>query len=141
MTLIKFRRGTAAQWTAANPVLQSGEPGHETDTGKIKLGNGTSSWTSLPYFATDPGSRPISYITDLQATLDDLEASTSGALTLDRLPPGSAIVVDYYKPTFGASNAWPTVRPTSRVDIDVTWRGPTDPGSIMLVGDILDLTS
>lgn len=46
---IQYRRGTAAQWTSANPILASGEPGFETDTGKYKLGNGTSVWTALSY--------------------------------------------------------------------------------------------
>ena len=45
------RRGTAAQWTAANPVLAAGEIGFETDTNKFKMGNGTSAWASLAYFA------------------------------------------------------------------------------------------
>jgi hypothetical protein len=43
------RRGTASQWTSANPVLNAGEIGFETDTGKFKIGNGSSSWTSLTY--------------------------------------------------------------------------------------------
>ena len=47
--LIKLRRDTAANWTAANPVLAAGEPGAETDTGKLKVGNGSTAWTSLPY--------------------------------------------------------------------------------------------
>ena len=45
------RRGTAAQWTAANPVLAAGEIGFETDTSKFKMGNGSSAWTALQYFA------------------------------------------------------------------------------------------
>lgn len=48
-TLIQIRKGTAAQWTAANPILAEGELGLETDTGKIKGGNGTDTWNSLPY--------------------------------------------------------------------------------------------
>jgi len=47
--LIQVRRGTAAQWLAANPVLASGEPGLETDTGKGKYGDGVKIWTLLPY--------------------------------------------------------------------------------------------
>lgn len=46
---IQFRRGTAAQWTASNPVLASGEPGFESDTGRFKIGTGTLAWTVLPY--------------------------------------------------------------------------------------------
>ncbi len=45
------RRGTAAQWTAANPVLAAGEIGFETDTSKFKMGNGSSAWSALTYFA------------------------------------------------------------------------------------------
>ena len=47
--VFQFRRGTAAQWTAANTVLASGELGLETDTAKFKIGNGTAAWTALPY--------------------------------------------------------------------------------------------
>jgi hypothetical protein len=46
---IQYRRGTAAQWTAANTLLAAGEPGYETDTGKFKVGNGSTSWNSLAY--------------------------------------------------------------------------------------------
>ncbi len=49
-TKIQIRRGTATQWTTANPTLASGEFGLETNTGKVKLGNGTTAWTSLAYF-------------------------------------------------------------------------------------------
>lgn len=44
------RRGTASQWTSANTVLAAGEFGVETDTGQFKIGDGTTAWTSLPYF-------------------------------------------------------------------------------------------
>ncbi len=47
---IQIRRGTAAQWTAANPVLAQGEMGLETDTGKVKFGDGVTAWNSLAYF-------------------------------------------------------------------------------------------
>ena len=47
---IQLRRGTASEWTTANPVLMQGEMGVETDTLKVKLGDGTTAWTSLQYF-------------------------------------------------------------------------------------------
>jgi hypothetical protein len=50
MTLIQIRRGNAAAWTAANPILAQGELGMEIDTFKIKVGNGSSTWTALSYF-------------------------------------------------------------------------------------------
>jgi hypothetical protein len=50
-TRMQQRRGTAAQWTAANPILAAGEIGFETDTSKFKMGNGSSTWSALQYFA------------------------------------------------------------------------------------------
>ena len=50
-TRMQQRRGTAAQWTAANPTLAAGEIGFETDTSKFKMGNGSSAWSALQYFA------------------------------------------------------------------------------------------
>lgn len=47
--VIKLRRGTAAEWTSANPVLAAGEMGIETDTQRSKFGDGTTAWTSLAY--------------------------------------------------------------------------------------------
>ena len=48
-TQIQLRRDTAANWTSTNPTLTQGEPGYETDTGKIKYGNGSTAWNSLAY--------------------------------------------------------------------------------------------
>ncbi len=44
----KLRRGTSAQW-AVNPVLAAGEPGWETDTKKMRVGDGVTPFLSLPY--------------------------------------------------------------------------------------------
>lgn len=52
VTQIQIRRGTAAQWTSANPTLAAGEFGYESDTGKAKIGNGSSAWTALSYALT-----------------------------------------------------------------------------------------
>lgn len=49
VTKIRQRRGTAAQWTTANTLLGAGELGVETDTGKVKVGNGSALWNALPY--------------------------------------------------------------------------------------------
>lgn len=50
---IQIRRGTASQWTAANPILAEGELGLETDTTRIKIGNGSTAWNSLSYQVGD----------------------------------------------------------------------------------------
>jgi hypothetical protein len=47
---IQIRRDTAANWTSANPTLARGEFGHEIDTNLLKIGDGTTPWTSLTYY-------------------------------------------------------------------------------------------
>jgi hypothetical protein len=75
-TRMQQRRGTAAQWTAANPILAAGEIGFETDTSKFKMGNGSSTWSALQYFAN---AAELAAIIDgapaLLNTLDELAAA------------------------------------------------------------------
>lgn len=46
---IQLRRGTAAEWTTANPVMAEGEIGIEKDTRKFKFGDGVTAWSALEY--------------------------------------------------------------------------------------------
>lgn len=46
-----FRRDTAVNWTSVDPTLLSGELGLETDTLKLKIGDGINEWTVLGYIA------------------------------------------------------------------------------------------
>lgn len=55
MATIQIKRGTAADWLAANPVLALGELGLETDTNKLKAGDGSKSWYELQYIAGSGG--------------------------------------------------------------------------------------
>lgn len=48
-TLIQFRRDSAANWAAVNPVLAQGELGLELDTGNYKIGDGVTAWNTLTY--------------------------------------------------------------------------------------------
>jgi hypothetical protein len=75
-TRMQQRRGTAAQWTAANPILAAGEIGFETDTNKFKMGNGSSAWTALQYFANAAElAAIIDGAPDLLNTLNELAAA------------------------------------------------------------------
>jgi hypothetical protein len=78
-TRMQQRRGTASQWTNANPVLAAGEIGVETDTNQFKLGDGTTEWSDLSYFKN---------LEDLGGSLDDYilltqKAASNGVATLD----------------------------------------------------------
>jgi len=44
---IQLRRGTAAQWSTANPVLAVGELGLVTDDLSYKIGDGVTTWNAL----------------------------------------------------------------------------------------------
>ena len=46
---LKVRSDTATNWQSNNPVLLRGEPALETDTNKLKFGDGTSAYNDLPY--------------------------------------------------------------------------------------------
>jgi hypothetical protein len=51
-TRMQQRRGTASQWTTANPILAAGEIGFEIDTNKFKIGDGINHWDDLDYFTS-----------------------------------------------------------------------------------------
>lgn len=76
VTQIQVRRGTASQWTSANPTLASGEWGFETDTLKTKIGNGSTAWNSLAY-AT--GSIAVGNITGLGSGVATFLATPSSS--------------------------------------------------------------
>jgi len=46
---IQFRRDLAANWRTYNTLLPIGSPGFETDTRLFKIGDGTTTWNTLPY--------------------------------------------------------------------------------------------
>ena len=72
MATIQLKRDTSANWTAANPTLALAEPGLETDTNRIKYGDGITSWQNLHY-ASNVQFREVSFPNgadgDLQGTI------------------------------------------------------------------------
>ena len=49
MSLIRLRGGTEYEWDTAAPTLRNREVGVTTDTGRAKVGNGTTPWADLPW--------------------------------------------------------------------------------------------
>ena len=78
-TRIQLRRGTATQWTTADPILEAGEVGWESDTNKFKIGDGINNWDDLTYFldSTDTGFNAGDYI------LATSKNAVSGVAALD----------------------------------------------------------
>jgi hypothetical protein len=112
LTRIQLRRGTvgvgSSQWT--NQVLYVGEVGYETDTGRFKVGDGSTLWSSLPYAAVLPS--------ELNESIDDrVDAlvvagsgivksynDSSNTLTLSSpLSAGSGILLGYNSGTYTIS--------------------------------------
>lgn len=58
---IQARRDTAANWTSTNPTLAAGEFGFETNTGKMKVGNGSTAWNSLAYVGAGTAEDALKY--------------------------------------------------------------------------------
>jgi hypothetical protein len=58
-TTFKLRRGTAEEWSKINPILAAGEPGFEIDTFGLKIGDGESRYSDLPYMSGDDNSSVI----------------------------------------------------------------------------------
>ena len=71
-TRMQQRRGTQAQWTAANPVLAAGEIGFEIDNNRFKVGDGTNHWDDLNYFVDIESVLGGVSGVDLPAALDTL---------------------------------------------------------------------
>lgn len=76
--IIQLRRDSASAWTAADPVLADGEFGVESDTGNLKLGDGESAWSALPYFS---GGAVWGGISGTLANQSDLQSALAGMLS------------------------------------------------------------
>lgn len=77
-TRMQQRRGTAAEWTAADPVLAAGEIGYETDTGRFKFGDGVTAWSGIEYYSSadsliDGAPELLDTLNELAAALGDDE--------------------------------------------------------------------
>jgi len=114
---IQLRKGLASAWTNTNPVLLSGEPGYESDTGKLKIGDGFSRWNVLPYFGGGGG------ISSIQIEYQGTPIGSTGYTTLNFVGTGVTI----------AGGTGPTATITITGGVGST--GPTGPqGQIGLQG-------
>jgi hypothetical protein len=133
VTQIQVRRGTASQWTSANPTLASGEWGFETDTLKTKIGNGSTAWNSLAY-AT--GSVSISNVTGLGTGVSTFLATPSSANLATALTDetGTGVAVFNDSPTiFNPIITQPQATPTFSANAYTLVVG--DAGDILLASN------
>jgi hypothetical protein len=98
-TIYQVRRGTASQWASQNPVLLSGEWGLETDTRRMKQGDGTTAWNSLTYafiFPTD-------FVAGSGVTLTFGANNSTLTITSSGGGGGSSIDAEYIQDIIGLS--------------------------------------
>ena len=89
-TKMQQRRGTAAQWTSANTVLAAGELGVETDTHRVKCGDGSTAWNSLSYLTLADSEVTSAKIADGTIVNADINASAAIARSkISGLPTSS----------------------------------------------------
>ena len=81
MTQIQLRRDTASNWSTNNPIPAQGEPCYETDTNKLKFGDGTTHYNELDYFAGDATPYTLPVASD--STLGGIKVGEGLSITED----------------------------------------------------------
>ena len=96
---IQLRRGLAADWTSTNPTLAEGEVGVEKDTLKLKVGNGTTAWTSLAYFGSAGTVTSVAMSVPTGLSVSGSPVTTSGTLAV-------SLQAGYSIPTTTSQTNW-----------------------------------
>lgn len=96
---IQIRRDTAANWASANPVPAQGELCYETDTGVLKIGDGSSTYGILAEFTSGGGGGGATNLSWIAAT--SVVASSTGTdatlTVVDGSNPGLMAPLDKVK--------------------------------------------
>jgi hypothetical protein len=136
---IQLRRGTASQWTSANTLLAQGEIGLETDTSKLKLGDGSTLWNSLSYFSG-------AGVTAVTATSP---VASSGGLTPvislssgygDTLNPYASKTANFVLAAPNGSAGVPTFRAVLAADIPTLNQNTTGSAATLTTGRTVAIT-
>ena len=134
---IQIRRGTAANWTSTNPTLAEGELGYETDTGKLKAGDGSTAWTSLGYISGTGALTEVSSDTtpqlggDLDVNGNAIVSASNGDIEITPNGTGS-IILD--------GLTWPSVDGSANQVLKTAGDGTLSFGDASVVANIDDLT-
>jgi len=123
---IILRRDTSANWIINNPVLLAGEPGYETDTGHLKIGDGVSTWTDLDIYIGATGATGSAGATGPAGPMGATGETGSAGATGPIGPTGSAGATGPIGPTGDAGTGPNTFYGNQSIE------GPT--GTLILLG-------
>lgn len=105
-TQIQMRNGTTAQWNSATPTMLAGEIGYNTDTRKIKIGDGSNNWSALNYYNDTLDNN---YIIDGNFQIAQVNPTVGTEIT--NPATGSYPVFDLWRTNFDANGGtFPTVK-------------------------------
>jgi hypothetical protein len=132
---IQLRRDTAANWTSNNPVLRQGEIGIETDTFKMKVGNGSSTWAQITQY--------MNIVPDGNLTIEDYiptsdigaEDGVVGLSSYNAIIPGSSIILEG-----STANAHETTLTVTDPTEDRTITFPNATGTVALAENVAALS-
>lgn len=113
---IQFLRGTKSAIAAENPVLLAGQPCVETDTGQMKVGNGTTAYNSLPYVGSGTGST-VSY--GSSSTAASVKAKTA-TISGYKLVSGALVLIEF---AFSNTASDPTLNISNTGDKPILYSG------------------
>ncbi|WP_323986184.1 sialate O-acetylesterase [Microbacterium plantarum] len=84
---ITIRRGTTAEWAAANPVLGDGEMGYDSTLKRVKVGDGVVSWVGLGWSTMSPGE--VQSVLTAATIIDQADTPTDASVANLITTPGS----------------------------------------------------
>jgi hypothetical protein len=139
---IQFKRGLSSSWTSANPTLFVGECGFETDTGRLKVGDGTTAWNSLSYFFGDISGANLNDFGDVSAATPssgEFFKYNGTSWVSDTIDLGTDTTGNYVSGVSGGTGISVTHTPsegsTATVDLANTAVTPGSYGSATAVGN------
>lgn len=89
---MRQRYEPAADWTSSDPTLLAGEIGWESDTGKFKVGDGSTAWSALAYYTATPSAHATSHETGGSDPIDALTFANTGLKILDTIGDHELII-------------------------------------------------
>lgn len=107
MTRIQLRRDTSTNWATNNPVPSVGEPCFEIDTGKLKIGDGSTKYSDLPYQgggSSGGGAEIDDTTTSASKVWSSSKTSSEITSKQNKLATGNNITIDEGTNTISATN-------------------------------------